>query len=138
MASGIYNRFKYNVMKKLIDMSTDTIIIILLNASHAFDADHNTLSQITANQLATAGGYTQDTKVVSSITVTQDDTNDLAYIDAPDVSWTSATFTAYHAVLVDSSVSDNLICSIDFGGAKSVTAGTFLIQWAATGILKIS
>jgi len=33
---------------------------------------------------------------------------------------------------------DDLICSIDFGGAQTVTAGTFTIQWHADGIITLA
>jgi len=55
-----------------------------------------------------------------------------------NTAWTSATFTAYHAVLWDDTADDSLICSFDFGGAKSVTAGTFTIQWHEDGILNLA
>ena len=51
---------------------------------------------------------------------------------------TAATFTAYHAVIYDTSVSNDLIASIDFGGAKAVVAGTFTIQWDAAGIITLA
>lgn len=136
MASGLYNRFKYNLCKKLIDLSTDTFTVILLNDSHVFDADDNVMSDINANELANGNGYTTGGAALATPTVTQDDTNDCATFDGADVAWTGATFTAYHAAIIDSSVSNTAIASIDFGGAKSVSAGTFTIQWATTGIIR--
>jgi hypothetical protein len=58
--------------------------------------------------------------------------------DATDAAWTEATFTAYHAVLWDDTAADSLICSIDFGGAKTVASGTFTIQWHADGIITLA
>lgn len=136
MASGIYDRCRANWLNKIVDMEADAFIVILLNNIHSFTTTHNQLSEITANQLATAGGYTQDNKSLASPGVTQ-----AAAIkwDATDTAWTSATFTAYHAVIYDDTVADDpLICSIDFGAAKQVVAGTFTIQWNAAGILTVS
>jgi hypothetical protein len=138
MASGVYNRLKYNVMKKLVDLSGDTFKVMLLNNSHSFNADHNVNTDINTNELAASGNYTTGGATLSTPTVTQDDTNDCATFDAVDTSWTTATFTAYHAVIYDTTVSNNLVCSIDFGGAKSVSAGTFTIQWSANGIIRLS
>lgn len=138
MASGVYNRLKYNIMKKLVDLSGDTFKVILLNNSHAFNADHNVLTDVNANELAASGNYATGGATLSTPTVTQDDTNDCGTFDAVDISWTTATFTAYHAVIYDTTVSNNLVCSIDFGGAKSVSAGTFTIQWSANGIIRLS
>lgn len=136
MASGIYNRFKANLMNKEVDLEADTIKVILLNNSHSFTATHNTYSQVSANELSTAGGYTAGGATLASKTVTQAATT--AW-DAADVQWTSASFTAYHAVIYDDTVAtDDLICSIDFGGAQTVASGTFTIQWNASGIITLA
>ncbi len=137
MASGIYNRLKYNLMKKLVDLSTDTIKVMLLTSSHAFNADHNVKADIDTNEIS-GTGYTAGGATLANKTVTQDDTNDRAVFDADDVSWTSATFTARHAALDDVTATNNLLCSIDFGSDKSVTSGTFTIQWAAAGIIRLT
>ena len=42
------------------------------------------------------------------------------------------------AVIYDTTVTSDLICSIDFGGAQTVTTGTFTIQWATEGILNLT
>lgn len=140
MASGLYNRVKANLMNKLVDLGNggDTIKVILLDNNHSFDADDNVLTDVSANELLTSGtGYSQ--KTLANQAVTQDDTNDLAKFDADDIQWTTATFTAYHAVLYDDTlVGDDLIGSIDFGGAKSVTGGTFTIAWNSDGIMNLT
>jgi hypothetical protein len=133
MASGIYNIFKANLMNKEVDLEADTIICSLYDNSHAFTAADTTYT--TTNELATAGGYTQGNKALSGKAVTEAATTKW---DATDVSWTSATFTAYHAVLWDDSAADSLICSIDFGGAKTVTSGTFTLQFDAAGIITLA
>lgn len=138
MAQGTYNRFKYNLAKKLVDLSTDTIKVMLLNNTHTFDADHDVPGDINANEIS-GTGYTPGGVTLTGLTVTQDDANDLMKFDATDASWAGATFTAYHAALWDDTVAtDDLICSVDFGGAKSVTAGTFLIQWSTNGIVRLT
>lgn len=138
MASGIYNRLKYNWMAKVVDMSGDTINVMLLTSSHSFNADHNVKADISANEIS-GTGYSANGVVLGSKTITQDDTNDRAVFDGADVQWTTATFTARHAVLFDDTVaSDPLLCSIDFGTDKSVTGGTFTISWSASGIIRIT
>ncbi len=140
MASGVYNRAKVNLMNKEVDLGNggDTIKVMLLDNSHVFDADDNVLTDISANEILTSGtGYSQ--KTLANQAVTQDDTNDVGKFDADDVQWTVATFTAYHATIFDDTLaSDDLIGSIDFGGAKAVTGGTFTIQWSSDGILELA
>jgi len=141
MASGVYNQFKTEIMKGLVNVHTggDTVKVILLNNTHTFNTDQDAYSDISANELATAGGYTQNTKTLASQTVTVDDTDDEGVFDAADVSWTSASFTAYHGALYDDTHASNiLVANFDFGGAQTVTSGTFTIQWAAEGIININ
>lgn len=140
MASGVYNRHKANLMNKLVDMGTggDTFKVALFDNVHTFDADHDVWADISANEIS-GTGYTTGGATLANQTVTQDDTNDLGKFDADDSSWTTATFTAYHAVIYDDTLAgDDLVCNIDLGGAKTVSAGTFTIQWNTNGITRIT
>ncbi len=135
MASGMYDRFKANLMNKVLDLEADVIIAILLDNSHSFTTTHNNLTDVSANELAAAGNYTQQDKELGSKAVTQAASTKW---DAADVEWTSATFSAWHAILYDETASNDLICSIDFGSEKAVSAGTFKIQWNASGIITLA
>jgi hypothetical protein len=133
MASGIYNRFKANLMNKEVDLEADTINVALYTSSHAFTAGDNVFT--TTNQI-TGTGYTASGAALASKTVTQAATTKW---DAADTSWTSASFTAAHAVIWDDTVATNdLIASIDFGGNQTVSSGTFTIQWHADGIITLA
>ena len=133
MASGIYNRFKANLMNKEVDLEADTIKVALYDNSHSFTAADTDYT--TSNELASGSGYTTGGNTLASKAVTEAATTKW---DAADRNWTAATFTAYHAVIYDTSVSNDLIASIDFGGAKAVVAGTFTIQWDAAGIITLA
>jgi len=136
--NGVYNKMKYDTLKKLIDLSGDTFKVILLDNTYSFDADHNTYADVSAKELPTAGGYTAGGVTLGSPTVTEDDANDKAVFDGADVEWTSASFTTHYAVIYNSTVSDHLICCIDFGADKTVASGTFKIQWNADGIITLA
>ena len=135
MASGIYNSFKGQILGGLVDLDDggDTIKVSLYDNSHAFSATDTEYT--TTNELATEGGYTQGGATLTGQAVAAGATTKW---DATDVSWAEATFTAYHAVIWDDTASNALICSIDFGGAKTVSAGTFTIQWHADGIITLA
>lgn len=133
MASGLYNRFKANLMNKEVDLEADTINIALYDTNHTFTATDTDYT--TDNELSTTGGYTQGGQALDNKAVTEAATTSW---DADDEAWTSATFTAFHAVIYDTSVSNDLIASIDFGGAKTVAAGTFTIQFDASGIITLA
>jgi hypothetical protein len=136
MTSGIYSIFKENLMNKVVDLEADTIKIALYDDSHAFTAANTTYT--TTNELATAGGYTQDGKTLGHKAVTGGTTTKWDNTDDTDSQWTAATFTAYHAVIWDDTAADSLICSIDFGGAQTVSSGTFTIQMHADGIITLA
>lgn len=140
MPSGISNRFKTNLLNKLIDLGSggDAIRVALLDNVHVFDPDDDVLADVVANEIS-GTGYTANGELLTTQTVTQDDVNDKAVFDADDVSWTTATFTARFALLYDDTlVGNDIIGSIDFGSDKSVTAGTFTIQWSANGIVTLA
>ena len=139
MASGVYNQFKSKLMTGAYDLgaSGDTIKVALMNNSHAFTAENDTFANVSANQI-TGTGYTSGGATLANKSVSIDDSDDEGVFDADDVSWTSASLTAYHAVLYDVTASNELILSIDFGGAQTVTSGTFTIQWNAEGILNLT
>lgn len=135
MASGIYNRWFANLMNKEIDHEADTIKVMLLNNSHAFTATHNVIGDISANEIS-GTGYTAGGVTLAGKGVTQGPTTKF---DANDIEWTTATFSAWHAALYDDTIAtDDLMISIDFGGEKPVSVGTFRIQWHVNGIVTLA
>lgn len=135
IASGIYERFKANLMNKEVDLEADAIRVALLDNSHTFTAANNTFSQVSANEIS-GTGYTANGELLTSKAVTQGATTDW---DAADTAWTTATFSAWHAVLYDDDLAgDDLICSFDFGGEQAVSSGTFTVQWNASGIITLA
>lgn len=135
MASGIYNRAKANLMNKIVDLVNDVIKVMLLNATYVFTATHNVIGDVSVNQI-TGTGYVAGGATLTTKTVTQGATTTW---DAADVIWANSTITAYHAVIYDDTVvTDDLICSIDFGGAKSSSEGDFKIEWNVSGIITLS
>lgn len=139
MASGVYNNFKAELMNGSYNLGSggNTLKLALLNNSHSFVAENDVFSDVSANQIS-GTGYTAGGATLTNQAVSIDDTDDEGVFDADDVSWTTASFTAYHGVLYNTSVTNDLILSIDFGGAQTVTAGTFTIQWNAEGILNLT
>ena len=133
MASGIYNRFKANMMNKAVDLEADTINVSLYDNSHSFTAADTDYT--TTNELATSGNYTQGGQALAGKAVTEAATTKW---DATDIAWATATFTAYHAVIWDSTAGNDLIASIDFGGAQTVASATFTIKWDAAGIITLA
>ena len=135
MASGIYNRLKANVLNKIVHWEADVIKVMLLDTNHSFTAANNVIGDVSANEIS-GTGYTAGGATLANAAVTQAATTKA---DGDDTAWTTATFTAYHAVLWDDTIAtDDLVCSFDFGGAKTVSAGTFTVQWHADGIVTLA
>jgi hypothetical protein len=64
--------------------------------------------------------------------VTPTSSGTTAFTDFADLSFTSATITAYGALIYnDTPVSNPTVCVLDFGGAKTSTNGTFTIIFPA-------
>ena len=55
--------------------------------------------------------------------------NGVAFFDAADPSFSSATITARGALIYNTSNSNKSVCVLDFGGDKTATSGTFTIQF---------
>lgn len=134
MASLIYERLKANLMNKVVDLEGDTINCQLHSSSYTPAATHNVLGDLT-NELAATGNYSTGGEVLTTKAVTQAATTDW---DADDTVWSSATFTARYGIIVDITATNNLVALIDFGTDKTVTAGTFTIQWHTDGIITLA
>jgi hypothetical protein len=86
-------------------------------------------------------GYTAGGTALTSTTVTGVAGGILKWT-ATNTAWTTATFSNVYGCLIyhdalTTPVADQGICAVAFGGAFQVTAGTFTIQWNASGILQI-
>ena len=91
----------------------------------ASTTDYSTSEEITntSGTAYTAGGATLTNSGVSLSSTT-------AFTDFSDVTFSSASFTANAALIYNSSASGNPACAvIAFGADKTVTSGTFTIQF---------
>ena len=125
------NHFKYQLAKKLIDLSADTIKVILMNSAFTFDKDtHATLADVTASQLTTGGGYTQDDKTLTGLVLTEDDTNDKATMTCDDPTWTATVggFGPTGALIAydDTTADDTVMFCADFGTDYTISEDSSL------------
>ena len=88
-----------------------------------------TTAYSTSNEITNSSGtaYTAGGATLTSVTPTTSGTT--ALCDFADVSYTSASFTANGTLIYNSSASDKAVCAIAFGSDKTVTSGTFTIQF---------
>lgn len=142
MASVIPNDAKKSILNNEFNWSGNTYKLGLLTSSHTNDIDTQQYwSDVSANE--TSGtGYTAGGATVSGLTATVDDINDIAYLDATDLTFSTVTITFRYGVLYESTgtpSTSKIVAIIDFTGADlACYAGDFAITWATDGIIKLS
>ena len=103
----------------------------------ASTTDYSTSEEITNTS---GSAYTAGGKAITSVTPVLDGST--AVCDFADISFTSASFTANGCLIYNDTQSDKAVCVVAFGGDKTVSSGTFTIQFpaaaASTAILRIA
>ena len=136
----VFNPAKKKLMEGVFNMTTDTMKVALCTSSFAPNIDTMDFFDDVTNEVVSAG-YTAGGATLGTKTITLDTANDLAYFDAADTSWSGVTFTYRYLVLyksTGSAATSPLLGYIDFGVDRSNSGDTAYIQWATTGIFKIS
>jgi len=139
IASVLQNTFKeellggYHSFNASGDTPAGSTFKIALYTSSA-DLTTLTTVYITTAEVASGGGYTTAGETLTNTGVAKSTVT--SYTDFSDVSWTSASFTARGCMIYNSSsisglTSNACVCTIDFGGDKTVSSGTFTIQFPA-------
>jgi len=134
MASYASNKMKFLLASKIIDFANDSFKIILMQSGFVFNVDtHHGYADVSASELATANGYTANTKTLSGVAVTEDDTNDRCAITWSNVTWTASGGVigpTPGAIIYDDTViaagvtvADPIIGYIDFGGNQTQADG---------------
>ena len=105
----------------------NTFKIALFTSSASLGA--STTAYSTSNEITNSSGtaYTAGGATLTSVTPTTDSTK--AVCDFADVSYSSASFTANGALIYNDTQSDKAVAVIAFGSDKTVTSGTFTIQF---------
>ena len=136
------NRFKRDVLNRVIDLSSDTLKWAFYNGS-SHDAD-TTAYGVTNEVSASGTGYT--TGGVTASGYARAAASNVEYIDWSDVSIASSTFTATDILLYDDTVAApvaNVAIGIfDFGGERTTNNGAFQIimpsATSSTAILRLA
>ena len=119
--------FKVELMRAVHNFTTgtgNTFKLALYDNSASFTAA--TTAYTVTNEVANSGTYSAGGGTLTNVTPTS--TSTTAFTDFADLSFTSATITAFGALIYnDTAAGDPSVCVLDFGGAKTSTAGTFTI-----------
>lgn len=134
-------------------LGADTVKAALFNNSITPDKDaaltstgFNTGTWLTANEVVDATNWVSGGRALASKTLTTPSSG-VVMFDAADLSGggTVTLVNAYGCLVYDDTITagtggiaDQGVCFNYFGGAQSVTAGTFTIVWHANGILQVT
>ena len=140
ITSAICTSFKQEILVGTHNFTAstgDSFKLALFTSSATLGA--STTAYSTSNEVS-GTGYTAGGAALTSVTPTTDGTT--AICDFADVSFTSASFTANGCLIYNTDQSDKAVAVIAFGGDKTVSSGTFTIQFptadASNAIIRIA
>ena len=132
IASAVCNSFKQQILVGTHNFTTtsgDDFKLALYTSSASLGA--GTTAYATTNEISNTSGsaYSAGGKTLTSVTPALD--GSVACCDFADISFTSASFTANGCLIYNDSQADKAVCVVAFGGDKTVSSGTFTIQFPA-------
>lgn len=153
----VYNIAKANFHDGTIDWDTSTgIKVALVSTKYVANADHDnfdiaasTMDPATHEISSTSAGYSSGGAALAGRSVTEQDANDRAVLDANDSTWGGLDApvdiggaVVYHVPSGQAANSSNwvLICYNNSTTAFPFTSngGDFTIQWSTAGVLNLS
>ena len=143
ISSAICNSFKQEILvgtHNFTASSGNSFKLALYTSSASLGA--GTTAYSSSNEISNTSGsaYTAGGKALTSVTPVLDGST--AVCDFADISFTSASFTANGCLIYNDTQSDKAVCVVAFGGDKTVSSGTFTIQFpaaaASTAIVRIA
>ena len=143
ISSAICNSFKQELLvgtHNFTASSGNAFKLALYTSSASLGA--GTTAYSSSNEISNASGsaYSAGGKTIVSVTPALDGST--AVCDFADISFTSASFTANGCLIYNDTNADRAVCAIAFGGDKTVSSGTFTIQFptadASNAILRIA
>ena len=140
ITSAVCNTFKTEVLRAIHNFTNGGNEFKLALYTSSATLNKSTTAYTSSNEVANGNGYT--TKGVALTNVTPALSTDTACCDFADISFTSASFTANGCLIYNDTNADRAVCAIAFGGDKTVSSGTFTIQFpvadANNAILRIA
>jgi len=144
ITSAICNSFKAEILKAVHNFtaSSGNSFKLALYTSSA-TLNKSTTAYASTNEISNTSGsaYSAGGSALTSVTPVL--SSDTAVCDFADLSFTSASFTANGCLIYNDTASgDPAVCAIAFGSDKTVTSGTFTIQFptadASNAIIRIA
>ena len=138
MTSAVYDQALYHLGIGEVNWTTASRIWIVATGNTAPTKTHAHYSQI-GGEIANGNGYATGGKTDTAGTVTI--ASNICWFDAPDISWTSATFTGYYVIAqwgaTSTTATNPLMCYLDTG-AQAVSNGTYTCTWYTSGLFSLT
>jgi len=143
ITSAVCNSFKTEVLQAVHNFTNGGNTFNLALYTSSATLDKTTTAYSATNEITNTSGSAYVAKGEALTNVTPALSGDTACCDFSDVSWTSASFTANGCLIFNDTASgDPAVCAIAFGSDKTVSSGTFTVQFptadASNAILRIA
>ena len=142
ITSAVCNSFKTEVLRAIHNFTNGGNTFNLALYTSSATLNKSTTAYSTSNEISNTSGSAYSAGGATLTSVTPALSTDTACCDFADVSFTSASFTANGCLIYNDTNSDKAVCAIAFGGDKTVSSGTFTIQFptadASNAILRIA
>lgn len=131
--SGGHN---FNTTNRALSSNTQDVFKLAMYTSSATlgaaTTEYSATNEITntAGNAYTAGGATL---TISQVPTSSGSPSTTAYLNFSNLSWSTATFTANGALIYNTSNGNKSVAVLAFGSDKSVSSGTFTIQFPTAG-----
>ena len=132
ITSAVCNSFKAEVLQALHNFtasSGNTFKLALYTSSATLNK--STTAYSATNEISNTSGSAYSAGGGTLTSVTPALSTDTACCDFADLSFTSASFTANGCLIYNDTQSDKACAVVAFGGDKTVSSGTFTIQFPA-------
>ena len=132
ISSAVCNTFKVEILKAVHNFtasSGNSFNLALYTSSASLGA--GTTAYASTNEISNTAGsaYVAGGKALTSVTPVL--SSSTAVCDFADISYTSASFTANGCLIYNDTNADRAVCAVAFGSDKTVSSGTFTIQFPA-------
>ena len=143
ITSAVCNTFKTEALRAIHNFTQGGNEFKLALYTSSATLNKSTTAYASTNEISNTAGsaYSAGGKALTSVTPAL--STDTACCDFTDINFTSASFTANGCLIYNDTASgDPAVCAIAFGGDKTVSSGTFTIQFptadASNAILRIA
>lgn len=135
-----YPQFEQKVATKNVNLSSDTLKVMLLTA-YTFATTHATMTDVVGAGTETSGtGYTAGGQALTSVTLSTSGT--VTTLTCANPSWASSSITAAFAVFYDAQGGTNStnypFVTWDFGGSSSSSSGAFTLTINGSGLYTVT